>query len=529
MSVNRFRFVLFVVFVLSAVIYIAKSVWSMQLENKDYFFMLITFVLFLVWFWFFASYHYLRHSIGLLEMAVISHDVRESVGIKTEIKTLPILELTNSINTMLFRIREKYENQSCENSIENITRLPNINWVGKNSNHVSVEAFVIFEIESINGEIESLKYIEYEVFIREFISALKSVLGEDVLIIYVEQGKYAVGLDSCFRIEHFVDLIKSIGTFPFEVSGNQIYVNFWFGSSAKTDISMRMVDLLDDAKLSLYESKRTMIRHVHFESSMRYNSQLKVSNYNRLKSAILNNEFMPYFQPIIDLETNSVVGAESLARWIDPERGVLGPIEFISLSEDTGLIDLIGLSILRESLIWFKNNAQYVKDANEFSLHVNVSIKQLMNRNFSKDVKDMIFSLGYSYKNVHFEFTESIYMESEMVMNNLNELSDLGIKFSIDDFGTGYSSFSYLRDIKFASLKIDRSFLSSENIEILRAMITMGSSLGCDIISEGVESKEQCDILKELGCKMAQGFYFEKPLSGKEFSEFIENSNCTTL
>ncbi|WP_162047951.1 putative bifunctional diguanylate cyclase/phosphodiesterase [Vibrio taketomensis] len=256
---------------------------------------------------------------------------------------------------------------------------------------------------------------------------------------------------------------------------------------------------------------------------MRLNNSEKIRAYNKLKQAVKNDEFIPYFQPIIDLTSGAITGVEALARWNDPERGIVGPYAFIELAEDTGLIDAIGLSIFKKSLRWYQCNQHQLPST--FCIHVNISIRQLMSSNFVEEIKQLMNDVGYSHRNLCFEFTESIYMESKQVIDNLVGLRELGISFAIDDFGTGYSSFSYLRDLDFSSLKIDKSFVSDDNVEILKAMIKVGRSLGCEVIAEGVETAEQCALLRKLKCPMVQGYLFSKPLPEEEFTEFMLHNN----
>ncbi|RJX70910.1 GGDEF domain-containing protein [Vibrio sinensis] len=518
-----FNITLLFLAVISVVLFYCFGFDFFHSQSDNTFLTVIVLFLMALYVFLFLLCHCLCSAIIRLESKIVSIDLSQDGNIKLEKRFIPISRLIISINNLIYRVKEKIEFDNRKDYIDSITLLPNKKWVNNNIGQINLTSCILFEVESINGVAERLKYEEYELFIKSLTSVLKNVVGDDAILICISSGKYAIGISADLRIEHFVSKIRTISNIPFDSFSNTIYVDFWFGSSSRLEDRIDVNTLLDDAKLALYEAKRNMVRHIHFDSSIRQNSELEIKEYNRLKNAVIDDQFVPYFQPIVDLDSGVIVGVEALARWVDPDNGVIGPLDFIPLAEDVGLIDEIGLSILKKSLMWFKLNCDSIVNADSFSVHINISIKQLMHVEFVNDVKSIIDALDYKFKNIHFEFTESIYMETKQVMDNLNNLREFGIKFSVDDFGTGYSSFSYLRDIEFASLKIDRTFVCSNNIELLKGMITMGISLGCDVIAEGVETREQCGLLKSMNCKMAQGYLFSPPLPGKEFSELLRS------
>ncbi|ROV56452.1 GGDEF domain-containing protein [Vibrio ponticus] len=466
-------------------------------------------------------YNMIMTSIRQLDLLVVSSDLSKSDGIVFNSMFSALSDLSKSVNVLISRIKQRMDAIDSNNYIDRATLLPNKLWINDRCEHVNFGAMILFQVESVNDIANSLKFNEYELFMREISSVLNNIIGEDAVIIRIDSDKYALGVESEFKINYLIDKVKTINSYPFDTWSNTIYVDFWFGtSSSSIGYVSTATSLLDDAKLALYEARRTMVRHVHFNILMRQNNENKMRTYNKLKVAVSNDEFIPYFQPIVDFKTNRIVGAEALARWHEPNDGIIGPQDFIQLAEDTGLIDLIGISIIRKTLIWYKSNSGYLGD---FNVHINISIKQLMNSSFPHDIESLLRDVDYNYKNIYFELTESIYMESKLVLENLEQIRKLGIKLSIDDFGTGYSSFSYLRDIEFNSLKIDRSFVNSRNIELLKAMVGMGKSLGCEVIAEGVETKEQCEILKKMNCDFVQGYFYSKPLPESEFVVFFES------
>ena len=484
---------------------------------------LITFtaiaLLILVWIWFFIFYHYIIYLIGKLQLSIITYDFNSNKGIDLKTKVGVISDFVDSFNAMIVRMKFKNEcNCDYQNYIDEMTRLPNQLWINRKCDVQLFNCVILIQVDSINHISDSLKNEEYKQFVRDVTSVLINVVGDDGVLIRIEPNKYALFSNSNNLINYFVGKIRTINSVPFTIGDNTLYVDFWFGSAVLAiGEKTKANELLDDAKVALYEAKRSMTRHVKFDCSMRMINFEKIRTYNKLKSAILNDEFIPYFQPIVDLNTGLIIGAEALARWNDPERGIISPIEFIQVAEDNGLIDDIGFAILSKSLTWTQDNINNSNFKSDFKIHINISIRQLMNDDFVNRVRNVLASLNYEFDNVYFEVTESVCIDSRNVIDNIEDLSLLGIKFSIDDFGTGYSSFAYLRDIDFSNLKIDRSFVKVESRELVKAIITMASSLGYEVIAEGVENKGQYEMLKDFGCRFAQGYLFSEPLSADVF------------
>ncbi len=248
-----------------------------------------------------------------------------------------------------------------------------------------------------------------------------------------------------------------------------------------------------------------------------------------LREALQKDELDIYYQPIVSLKDNLIVGAEALLRWNHHERGFISPEEIISTAEKTGQILPLGKWILDKVLSdyaqWIKNdilNLDYVS--------INVSIKQMLQANFVEETLRSIEKYQISYERIVLEITESILItDFNNTVKKMKALRNTGVQFALDDFGTGYSSLSYLRRYPFHVLKIDRSFVhdmtSSQSAkELINATIAMAGALGMVVVAEGVETQEELLTLKEFSCTYAQGYLFSRPVPERELYSALENS-----
>ncbi len=264
----------------------------------------------------------------------------------------------------------------------------------------------------------------------------------------------------------------------------------------------------------------------YFNYSMKQDTDLKNDTIRDLRSTVQEEQFVLFYQPIIDLSKNKICKAEALIRWNHPSRGFISPEEFIPLAEEAGLINEIGQFTFKEAV---SQTARIVKILdNEFQMSINTSPLQYHKNGMDLDIwYSYLRSCGLSGKNLVMEITEGILMEpSPAVMKNLNQLKELGIQVAIDDFGTGYSSLSYLKNFDFDILKIDQSFVRSlaidtDEMALVKAIIIMAHKLGCKVVAEGIETKEQRDILIDAGCDYGQGYYYSKPMMASELEHFI--------
>ncbi|MBR4741958.1 MAG: bifunctional diguanylate cyclase/phosphodiesterase, partial [Desulfovibrio sp.] len=289
------------------------------------------------------------------------------------------------------------------------------------------------------------------------------------------------------------------------------------------------------AELTMYHSKEEKYGGVSFfEMSIEQEAEKKVSLENELRQALKNNGLTVYYQPKVDIEKKDVVGCEALVRWQKKDGRWVPPQNFVPLAEETGLVSLIDMYVLRsacrEHKKWEKKGFENVR------VSVNMSGKSIMSEDFLKMVNTILEEEDVSPAAIEVEITETSLMEDlEKARNVVLNLHDHGIYIALDDFGTGYSSLRYLYSMPINCLKIDKSFVDgivfeeSGSRELVKGTIALAMGLGKSMVAEGVETCEQLAFLRDNGCKVIQGFLFSKPLNSYDFFLFLENSQKNIL
>lgn len=317
---------------------------------------------------------------------------------------------------------------------------------------------------------------------------------------------------------------------PIELdSGNTVRVTSSIGI-ARAHEAENVDELLRNADVAMYAAKASSRgAYLFFDPSMHTALVDRVMLETDLRRAVEQKEFWVAYQPIVDLETREVTGMEALARWRHPLKGTIQPAEFIPVAEETGMIMPIGRQVLMEAC---RHAAKWNRKRNtskQLSVTVNLSAKQLLSPDLQRDVRYALDQSGLPASCLILEITESVIMhQSEITLERLRTLKDLGVRLAIDDFGTGYSSLSYLQQFPVDILKIDRSFTHGltrgpNEDALARTIIALGDLLTLRTIAEGVELEGQHDRLKALGCDYGQGFLFGRPISADEMTRVLEN------
>jgi predicted signal transduction protein with EAL and GGDEF domain len=284
--------------------------------------------------------------------------------------------------------------------------------------------------------------------------------------------------------------------------------------------------LLKNADTALYRAKsdgRGLYRFFEPEMDARMQARRKIEI--DLRKAIANGEFELFYQPLVDMRTENVTGFEALVRWNHPQRGMVSPLDFIAVAEETGLIVPIGDWVLRQAC------SEAVTWPSDVKIAVNLSPTQFKSKALLLSVVSALGASGLSPERLELEITESVLLQDgDATLAVLHELRTLGIRISMDDFGTGYSSLSYLRKFPFDKIKIDQSFIvemsdHNDSLAIVRAVIAMGSGLGIATTAEGVETPEQFNQLKLEGCTEVQGYLFSAPRPAAEVRGLLASIN----
>jgi diguanylate cyclase len=312
--------------------------------------------------------------------------------------------------------------------------------------------------------------------------------------------------------------VLKVFSLPFQLAHGESMAAASIGISVTSDPDQDPDNLIRDADAAMYRAKGAGgARVVLFDEVTRERALARLHNENAIRKAIEREEFRVFFQPEVSISGERITGLEALVRWQHPERGLLGPGEFISLAEETGLIVPLGAWVLRDAceraVIWQRGRAS----DEPLILRVNVSARQLAQDSFRQTVATIIKDTGIDPAWLCLEVTESVLIEDpESSIRVLTELKELGIRIAIDDFGTGYSSLEYLRRLPVDCVKVDRSFVrglpdNEEDVAIVNAVIELGHALKLSVTAEGVETTDQLGNLQTAGCDTAQGFLFFRP------------------
>ena len=305
---------------------------------------------------------------------------------------------------------------------------------------------------------------------------------------------------------------------PFIMEGRDLYVLASIGISLGDARTHDTDDLLREADTAMYRAKDEGGDFRMFNPAMYERAFSRLEVENDLRRAIEQEEFVVHYQSVVDLQTGELWGMEALVRWDHPERGLLEPSEFVPVAEQSGLVIPMGEQILREACLRAKEWQDESPRIPSLVMSVNLSASQLSHSDLADTVERVLGETGLEGSSLTLDVTETVYVKVLAANTAIfDRLRGMGVRFSIDDFGTGYSSLSYLKRLPADALKIDQSFVKGlgEDIDdtaVVRMLIELAHTLGLEVIAEGVETEEQADLLKEMGCDFAQGYHFSKPL-----------------
>ena len=314
---------------------------------------------------------------------------------------------------------------------------------------------------------------------------------------------------------------------PFNIAGRILYISCSIGISLYPQDGETVDDLLKYADTAMYKAKDEGRNNFQFYScDMTALALKRVAMETDLRQALKNQEFVVYYQPQVDASIGKIIGVEALVRWQHPSMGLLSPIKFITLAEETGMIididNLVMQIAMQQVSTWYKEGLEPGR------LSLNLSVKQLESKDFLSILQNTMQNTGFQPEWLELEVTEGEVMNKpEETIVKLSQINQLGISIAIDDFGTGYSSLSYLKRFPINKLKIDQSFVrdipnDGEDVAIVKAIIALAESLNLDLLAEGVETTVQKEFLLISGCKNIQGYYYAKPMPSDEMKRYIQ-------
>jgi diguanylate cyclase (GGDEF)-like protein/PAS domain S-box-containing protein len=387
-------------------------------------------------------------------------------------------------------------------------------------------AVLFIDLEHFRDINESLGHGAGDSVLTQVAQRLRSSVDARDVVARLGSDEFAVLLQSLGDILHVESVARRVInnlSKVISIGGRAIYLGARVGIAIGSASYERAEDVMRDAEIAMQHSKiGGGARFALFDSTMHDRAQKRLQLSTDIRQALERSEFRLLYQPIVNLEDGSPVGCEALLRWDHPIEGVMSPTEFMPIAEQTGLATPIGRFVVNTACeqlsAWRRNRNGHMN----FTLHVNVSAAELDDVDFERALVQAIEHHGLSPHDLTIEITESVVLDSGTRANTtLERIRDRGFKICIDDFGTGYSSLRYLQQFKVDAIKIDRGFVSGSDGElasepIVRTLMTLAEAFDVRVVAEGVETVRQREILRNAGCRLAQGFLYSRPISADE-------------
>jgi diguanylate cyclase (GGDEF)-like protein/PAS domain S-box-containing protein len=352
--------------------------------------------------------------------------------------------------------------------------------------------------------------------------------GGDSFIIAVPELQQATDAVSILerQVFHAIDI-------PFLIDGQEVRISARAGVSLFPNDGGDSAELIKNAEVALNKARSGSERYVFYAPRMNASIAARLALESELRRALDARQFVVHYQPRVDVLSGRIVSAEALIRWQHPERGIIPPVEFVPLLEETGLIVHVGAwvidAVCEQQAAWARQRIEIVPIA------INLSTVQFKKGQVVQTIRDAIARHGVRNEHLEFELTESIVVDDpEQAACDLRALKDVGVRLSLDDFGTGYSSLAYLKRFPFDAVKIDRAFVtditrSAEDAAIATAVIAMAHSLGLRVVAEGVETEGQLRYLRKQRCDEIQGYFFSPPVPAADFELMLRSEKRMTL
>lgn len=448
------------------------------------------------------------------------------------------IKLSNDIEVQSKEVKKENTVEAIVDSLENYYNI--INYINKFDEVTKLykKDYFLNELqEMLRGCDGSFLYLNIDGF-SAINNSYGSQVGDEILSIVGERLKYNLTNDTYYisRLmgDEFGIFIKSddnkttlakkcqrilnLINRPIILESRVHVITSTIGVSVYKEDAQSLGELLENSYLAMTTIKKQRKNSYRFyDNSLRNKVSLEM-----LQEGFENNEFTINYQPQLNSNKGKIIAVEALARWIHPEKGIISPIEFIPVAEETGYILTLGTWILNKA-------CRDIRDINkrlgiDLKVAINISAIQFMQDNFEEIVEEALEKSGLSASCLELEITESVAMDSSQTMiEKINNLNKIGVTISLDDFGTGYSSLKYLHEFKINTLKIDKSFVDNmfNNNGIIRSIINIAHNLNATVVAEGVEVIEQVEELKRLKCDVLQGYYISKPLDKKKLEIFL--------
>ncbi|WOD40280.1 EAL domain-containing protein [Nodosilinea sp. E11] len=394
-----------------------------------------------------------------------------------------------------------------------------------NQNYAAKYAVLFVDLDRFKLVNDSFGHLIGDRFLVQIAQRLQVSVRPHDLIARLGGDEFAILLEEINHLDEAIEVAKRLQAEiekPLVLNGYELFPSASIGV-ATSDLGYQSVDeILRDADTAMYQAKLSgRAQFAVFNDHMRNQAKDNLKLNGDLKRAIQKQEFRLMYQPIVNLKRQKLVGFEALIRWLHPDRGLLGPHDFIPQSEENGLITEIGYWALQSACQQLATWNHHFKLEPGFAININISAKQLADPSLVDNIEVLLMRYGLNPCQIKLEITESIVMEnSESAIAIFNQLRTLGVQVCIDDFGTGYSSLSYLNRFPIDALKIDRSFVTgmgsaneTTGLSIVQSIIGLAHNLGVKVVAEGIETGQHLLLLQASRCDFGQGYLFAKPLA----------------
>lgn len=382
-------------------------------------------------------------------------------------------------------------------------------------------ALLMVDLDRFKAVNDSLGHMTGDKLLAQVSARLQSLMGENQMCGRLGGDEFAIVIRDASVPQVIADLARKVIdrlSEPYQVDHHTLYVGASVGSAEGPRDGNSVEEMMRNADLALYRAKDSGGgEHCRFEPVLHASAEERRQLEVALRKALGKDEMLLHYQPVVDAHTEQLVSFEALVRWNSEDHGFVSPGKFIPLAEDTRLIVPIGRWVMRKACEEARNWPDHVK------VNVNVSPEQLLEPGFHAEVVQALAATGLRPERLEVEVTESIFLRDASVARNaLEQVMALGCSVALDDFGTGYSSLGYLRKLRFSTIKVDRTFVqgaaqgSAESLAIINAVVAMCKSLDMTTTAEGVETSEEAELIRNLGCDKIQGFYFGRPMTAAD-------------
>ncbi|MBA6336838.1 EAL domain-containing protein [Colwellia sp. BRX8-7] len=391
-------------------------------------------------------------------------------------------------------------------------------------------AVLFLDLDRFKVVNDSLGHHAGDLLLQEIAKELKVLVRDKDTVARLGGDEFVILIEDLESNHEAYDIAQRITDFlatPFTIENQSIFIGTSIGVLFNNERYDSADIMLRDADTAMYHAKdKGKGRYEVFDSSMQKKVQHALELEADIRDGIANSEFSPYFQPIVDLKTETVVGFEALARWQSNKRGFVYPDDFIPLAEETNLVMAIDFLILEKSCLQLKQ-WEAICGRNDLYVSCNLYGNHFFSATLPADIEEIIQRVGIKPSQLRVELTERALLEnSDLVLENMNTLKVLGVKILLDDFGTGYSSLSYLHRFPIDVLKIDRSFINNAHEHdnhqaIIKTIIDLATNLNMGTVGEGIENLADAELLTAMACRYGQGYYYAKPMAAADSEKYL--------